>query len=396
MYDILIVDDDILSLEILGEQLKIYGDLFTPLYAHNSQQAIDILKEFEIALLVTDLMMPGEIDGWELVDFVQLNYPNVPCVVITGYSENEMLKPLRNKVRQIFTKPFKAEQLVEVITAILQEDLTGGNIKGISVGSFLQMLEMEGKTCLVEIFTSDSDMGLMYIHKGKVFDAIYGKLLDHEAACQLIALDAPHLKIKPLPKKKIRRQIETELMGLIMEAMALKDERQEKIAMSSTKEIKKNSVSQDTETIQNDQQSGNNIPENQKNTNRTALETTLSTLRSINGYQASMLLNFTGEVLAIDSINHKLDYATVGSVLNYIFNISHGALTKIDLGLCNEVSLKAANGLVIMSCSGVDSPAHFHIMVVLDKDGNQALTKIEINQIMPGFMDALSAQTGNK
>jgi CheY-like chemotaxis protein len=63
MYDILIVDDDLFALALMEEQLKSYGDFFTPVYASNGREAIEILGQEDIALLVTDLIMPGEISG---------------------------------------------------------------------------------------------------------------------------------------------------------------------------------------------------------------------------------------------------------------------------------------------------------------------------------------------
>jgi hypothetical protein len=42
-----------------------------------------------------------------------------------------------------------------------------------------------------------------------------------------------------------------------------------------------------------------------------------------------------------------------------------------------------------MCCSGSGSPVHFHLIALLDKDGNQALTKMQLAKLVPLIMKAL-------
>ena len=46
MYNVLVVDDDRITLETLGERLKSYGDFFTPIYACNGKEAVEAFDEF--------------------------------------------------------------------------------------------------------------------------------------------------------------------------------------------------------------------------------------------------------------------------------------------------------------------------------------------------------------
>ncbi len=373
MYNVLIVDDDQFTLNLLGDQLKSYGDLFTPIYVNDGQKAIDILDEEKISLLVTDLVMPGEFDGWAIVDHIEKNQFDIPCIVITGCDEEERLQQVRHKVRHLFYKPVQIQQLVESITAILNEGLARGSLQGVSAVSFLQLLEMEGKTCLLEISTSDEEQGLLYISKGMLYDAMYKDLRGQEAAYRLIAMDTPQLQIKTLPRKKIRRRIEGEMMGIIMEAMRLKDEAAE------------------DKQINDDQQAGETTsPPTQKEKNTMSMEANLEELRSIKGYKAAALMNYTGEVLAADSIDEDVDLDNVGAVFNDIFRSSHEAAGKVGLQVCTELTMKTPNGLIIMACSGVDAPVHFHLIAILDKDGNQALAKMQLDKMIPKMMDELS------
>lgn len=405
MYNVLVVDDDRITLEILGERLESYGDFFTPLYACNGEEAIELLQQQEISLLVTDLVMPGKVDGWALVEHIEENHLGLPAIVITGCEDNDKIKKLKKRVRHVFKKPVKITQLVQAVTNILNEDLTSGNLHGVSIGSFLQLLEIEGKTCLLEVAVSAKDKGLLYIYQGKLYDALYGDLEAQEAACHLIALDNARFHIKTLPKKKIRQTIKAELMSVLMEAMLLKDKAddQSEHDYSPTdnifgKEDDMADVSDATETTPdqevagfNNNQEGESIsPSKQKEKDVMALETILEEMRGINGYKASALMNFTGEILAADSIDAAVDLGNVGAVFNDIFRSSHEAAGKVGLQVCNELTMRTPNGLVIMACSGVDAPVHFHLITILSKDGNQALAKMQLDKMIPVIMDELS------
>ncbi|XOF32377.1 MAG: response regulator [Candidatus Electrothrix sp. YB6] len=440
MYDILIVDDDLFALALLEEQLKSYGDFFTPVYASNGKEAVEILSQVEISLLVTDLIMPGEINGWHLIEYIENFHPNIPIVVITGCKDEEKVTRLKGRVREILLKPIRVKQLVKIVTTILNEDIASGTLKGVSVGSFLQLLEMDEKTCLLEVGNSPKNKGLLYIHQGKLYDAEYGDLQDYEAACHLIALDNVSFKIKALPKLEIRRRIKTELMSIIMDAMKLKDEvnlenanlldapprkeltdepadaeqnreddddthhafeadwreaieEEEKIEAGKeeqdrekqedqpAEEISEISVLPSAESTEPVQESGQkNLTKSKKTA---SLETLLERLRSIKGYKASGIMDITGEAFAVDCIDTHIDPENIGAVFNDLFRSAHEAAENAGLLTCNELTLKTPDSIIILYSSGTHSVVPFHLIAVLDKDGNRALTRIQLARLIP-------------
>lgn len=405
MHNVLVVDDDRITLEILGERLESYGDFFSPIYACNGEEAVKVLQQQEVSLLVTDLVMPGKLNGWALIEHIEENYPGLPAIAITACEDEDKIKALQTRVRHIFKKPVEVTQLVQAVTDILNEDLTSGSLNGVSIGSFLQLLEIEGKTCLLEVAVSPTDKGLLYIYKGKLYDALYGDFEAQEAACRLIALDNAHFHIKMLPKKKIRQTIKTKLMSVLMEAMLFKDEAADQSEhennptgiflgkeddMAELFDMSTIIPEQAVEELNNNQEGESISPSKQKEKDVMALETILEDMRGINGYKASALMNFTGEILAADSIDAAVDLGNVGAVFNDIFRSSHEAAGKVGLQVCNELTMRTPNGLVIMACSGVDSPVHFHLITILSQDGNQALAKMQLDKMIPVIMDELS------
>ena len=120
-----------------------------------------------------------------------------------------------------------------------------------------------------------------------------------------------------------------------------------------------------------------------------SLETLLGELKSVKGYKASGIMTFTGEMLASDTRDNSIDLDVVGATFNDIFRGAHEASGKVGLKSAKETIIQTPNGTIIMFCSGVDSPVHFHVIAILDADGNQALAKLSLDKLMPKIMDEL-------
>jgi DNA-binding NtrC family response regulator len=115
--NILIVDDDINILELLQRHLQSWD--YHTYKAISVKEAVQILKDTKIDLLITDLKMP-EIDGTELIKFVSEHYPKLPKLVITGYpSVQDSLAAIKSGVVAYLTKPFTKDELGQAINKSL-------------------------------------------------------------------------------------------------------------------------------------------------------------------------------------------------------------------------------------------------------------------------------------
>lgn len=115
--NILIVDDDVHILELLQRHLQSWS--IHTYKAISVKEAVQILRDTKIDLLITDLKMP-EIDGSELIKFVSEHYPNLPKLVVTGYpSVQDSLAAIKSGVADYLTKPFTKEELGKAIDKCL-------------------------------------------------------------------------------------------------------------------------------------------------------------------------------------------------------------------------------------------------------------------------------------
>jgi CheY-like chemotaxis protein len=114
---ILVVDDTAEVLEVTASILEDAG--YAALRCRGSREALAVLKDGPaIDLLLTDVTMPGEIDGFELAREVRVMRPMLPIAYITGYFHlqpndmGELLGP-------ILRKPYRRDDLTRQIKGLL-------------------------------------------------------------------------------------------------------------------------------------------------------------------------------------------------------------------------------------------------------------------------------------
>ena len=83
--EVLVVDDEEPLLLTISEGLSIYRKYFNLQTATNGVEAVKVLKSSPVIdLVVTDLSMP-KMDGFELLAYMNRNYPQIPVILMTAY-----------------------------------------------------------------------------------------------------------------------------------------------------------------------------------------------------------------------------------------------------------------------------------------------------------------------
>ncbi len=122
---ILLVDDDPLILESLTRLLKLNG--LESVTATSGAQALEILKTRRFPLIVSDHRMP-DMTGLELMLHIKRKYPDVLRVLLTAFSEKNMIQKAINQgeIYRFFTKPFDETELISDIKKGLDLQVESG------------------------------------------------------------------------------------------------------------------------------------------------------------------------------------------------------------------------------------------------------------------------------
>lgn len=114
---ILVVDDEQTVRDFLQKALENAGyDVIT---ASDGREALDKVSQFDVSLVLLDIVMPG-LDGYEVLEHMR-QYEDIPVIMLSGIGgETTKIDTLALGADDYITKPFSVEELLARIQAKLR------------------------------------------------------------------------------------------------------------------------------------------------------------------------------------------------------------------------------------------------------------------------------------
>lgn len=223
--NVLIVDDDRDLLLMSKEGLAPYDPIFSVLTAGDGQLAVETLQKKPVSLVLTDLKMP-RMDGFTLLAHVMEHYPDIPVLVMTGFGTPALeLKASTNGAMEYIQKPFVLKDVARKIIAALRREVDGGTLRGFTLGTFVQLVEAEQKTCTIRVYHRNSARkGVLFFQNGELLDARLNGIMGLDAAYEILSWDEVSLSIENQCSKQ-KKEIHADLQAVLLEAMRQKDEK---------------------------------------------------------------------------------------------------------------------------------------------------------------------------
>lgn len=207
MYNILVCDDE----KDIVSALKIYltADGYQVFEAYNGREALDILKEQEIHLVLMDIMMPV-MDGISAMVKIR-EVSNVPVILLTAKSEDtDKVLGLTVGADDYVTKPFNTVELQARVKSQLRRYMQLGNIGGntsqavykcggLTINDDNKEVFVDGE--LIKLTPIEYNILLLLVkNAGKVFsiDEIFEQIWNEEAigADNTVAVHIRHIREK--------------------------------------------------------------------------------------------------------------------------------------------------------------------------------------------------------
>ena len=215
MYNILVVDDDkeiVKAIEIyLGKENY---NIFT---AYDGEQALKVIQENEIHLVILDVMMPKK-DGIETLEEIRKD-KNIPVIMLSAKSEDiDKINGLNIGADDYVTKPFNPVELIARVNALIRRyTKLGGAQKteepassAISKENIIRVGELVINDDLKQVVVDGKEVKLtpteynilkfLAKNKGRVFsiEEIYTNVWEGEcyAAENVIAVHIRHIREK--------------------------------------------------------------------------------------------------------------------------------------------------------------------------------------------------------
>jgi len=116
---ILLVDDEPALLELGRKILEARG--FNIICAGNAKEALVVLKDKIIDVLITDIIMP-EMDGYQLAAIVKDKYPDVKIQLASGFADDRNMGMVDEDLQKnLLFKPYNSQTLLERLDDIINK-----------------------------------------------------------------------------------------------------------------------------------------------------------------------------------------------------------------------------------------------------------------------------------
>jgi len=116
--NILLVDDSKTNLEVLKGWLNQYDNLKV-FEAYNGLEAIAIVNENKVDLIIMDVLMP-EMDGFETSELILKRQPNLPIIAFTATSKNQLETDLAGHFVDYILKPVRKTGFIRIVSKYLK------------------------------------------------------------------------------------------------------------------------------------------------------------------------------------------------------------------------------------------------------------------------------------
>ncbi len=207
MYNVLVVDDD---KEIVGAiEIYLKKEGYNILKAYNGKQALKVIQENEIHLVILDIMMP-EKDGIETLEEIRKD-KSIPVILLSAKSEDyDKIGGLNSGADDYITKPFNPLELIARVNSHLRRYVSLGSLENKDTSKIYQtgeliindetkMVTVDGKEVKLTA-TEFNILKFLLENKGKVYSIpeIYENVWKEEGfgAENIIAVHIRHIREK--------------------------------------------------------------------------------------------------------------------------------------------------------------------------------------------------------
>jgi two-component system, response regulator PdtaR len=112
---VLVVEDEVLIRALIADELRAEG--FLVIEAATADRALSYFQAgVQVDLVLTDIEMPGSINGVDLIQRLRVVSPNLLTVLTSGIS------PDAHEADAFVSKPFDMREMVTLIATLLQQD----------------------------------------------------------------------------------------------------------------------------------------------------------------------------------------------------------------------------------------------------------------------------------
>ena len=381
MKKVLIVDDEEDMLWMLQRNLDSTIPNIETFIAQSGKEALSILNESEISLVITDINMPG-MSGLELLTEISSKWPSTKVIIITAYPSSAFENTAtREGAVKFVEKPFDINTMRTIVEDALSATPTNSAGSGIALMDLIHFNGLAKSTSALQV-TKDGEIGTIYFQDGKIIHAQIGNDTAEAAFFRIIDIEGAELQnldgVTPA-SVTMGKTVES----LLLEAAVLQDEKEyavgtaaltESTSKSSPGTVERGSNTKDraaeAPTFQTSE-----APPSTEGSNMTEVQKILAEFTNIDGVHTACLVGRDGFLL--DSLARTgIDAEMISAIASSGFGSAESMGNQLGQGDLNMTMLEYTEGPVLFAPVGSEA----FLVIVADKDTNLGWIRIAIKK----------------
>ena len=406
MKRVLVVDDEEDMLWMLQRNLNKGMQNVEILAAKSGEEALEILGDKSINLVITDINMPG-ISGLDLLIEINNSFPETGVIIMTAYpsSAYENKAMMSGSLRYI-EKPFDIKEVRTIVEEVLKEDEGfQGTVDGVDLIDIVQFNGLSQATAALKVTTGETE-GMIFFKEGKVVHAMCDKESGERAFFTILGFNGGSLQnIRGVeaPIVSINKSIE----ALLFEAAVKNDEHDDNPLEDLIANEPKTDILTDPVAGMSDE--NGSLPETEHNERETTTDSQPQTIKTdqtttfeedfemteiqkilaeftnIEGVHTACLVGRDGFLL--DSLSRSgIDAEMIGAIASSGFGSAESMGTQLGQGELNMTMFEFENGPVMFAPVGEDA----FLVIVADEETNLGWIRISIRKNSKKIKDVAS------
>lgn len=394
MKRVLVVDDEADMLWMLQRNLNKDMEGVEILAAESGEEALSILSDKEVDLVISDINMPG-MNGLDLLVEINNRYPETGVIIMTAYPSNtyENQAMMSGSLRFI-EKPFDIKEMRQIVQETLRSgEGFQGTVDGVDLMDIVQFNGLSRATAALKVAT-DKNEGMIFFKDGEVVHAMCDSESGENAFFRILSFQDGSLQnirgVEP-PVVSIKKSLES----LLLEVANRSDEKPEDQDDQNEDEPQLEELDFDMlEQENSDEEQEDELEEEvtpdldieeevsedisttaTEDLDMTNIQKILAEFTNIEGVHTACLVGRDGFLL--DSLARAgIDTEMIGAIASSGFGSAESMGNQLGQGDLHMTMLEYGNGPVIFAPVGSEA----FLVIVADQDTNLGWIRIAIKK----------------
>ena len=223
---VLLVDDEEDLTWTLSKKLSKDSDQFELIAVNSGREAIEVLNQVPVDLVISDVRMP-EVSGLDLLVKIKELYPHTKVIIMTAYGSSDVQKEATQRgCFHYIEKPFEINEIRRLILDALKEERGfKGSVADFQLSDIIQLNCLGRLTSALKVKRHNEE-GIIYFQEGDIVHAEVGNLQGEEAFYYIMSWEGGEFSVlrnKVASKETISRGWQS----LLLEGLRRKDEQSE-------------------------------------------------------------------------------------------------------------------------------------------------------------------------